>query len=110
MLPPELWRLYASLLAVLLLYPSFSLQAATLERRILTPLSDADVSLLVSARDPLRNLDPSNADSHLSKILIPRPRMVLNLCKLFTNLSTFPSGHRKQYPSSELYHLHIGGS
>jgi hypothetical protein len=77
MLPPELWRTCISLFVVLLLYPSLSFEAATLDRRVLTPLTEADISQLVSARDPLRNLDPSNSNSHLSKILIPRPRIIL---------------------------------
>jgi len=36
-------------------------------------LSTEEVSSLVSAKDPLKDLDPSDPNSHLSRILIPRP-------------------------------------
>ena len=38
----------------------------------LPPLSANDITKLVNATDPLKNLDPSIPTSHLSKILIPR--------------------------------------
>ncbi|KAH8117018.1 hypothetical protein DFH11DRAFT_1687800 [Phellopilus nigrolimitatus] len=37
---------------------------------------------LVSTPDPVRNLDPANPASHLSKILIPRPRECCSLCDM----------------------------
>jgi hypothetical protein len=77
-----LWRICGPLFVVLL-YTCLSFQAANLEPRVLTPLQEDDVSQLVSARDPLQNLDPSNPNSHLSKILIPRPGMVLQFCAFF---------------------------
>lgn len=36
-------------------------------------LSSDEVSSLVYARDPLKNLDTNDPNSHLAKILIPRP-------------------------------------
>ncbi|KAF9653275.1 hypothetical protein BDM02DRAFT_3087680 [Thelephora ganbajun] len=35
-------------------------------------LSSEEISSLVKVKDPLKNLDPNDPDSHLSKILIPR--------------------------------------
>ncbi|PPQ98123.1 hypothetical protein CVT26_003167 [Gymnopilus dilepis] len=68
------WRnLCLSMLFVLTLLPSLSLQAASLDRRELGPLSSDDISRLISVSDPFKNLDHSNPTSHLSKILIPRP-------------------------------------
>ena len=37
-------------------------------------LSPDEVSSLVDSKDALKNLDPNDPNSHLSKILIPRPR------------------------------------
>jgi len=37
-------------------------------------LSLEEVSSLVKFKDPLKNLDPNDPNSHLSNILIPRPR------------------------------------
>ncbi|KAH9952082.1 hypothetical protein B0H21DRAFT_683717 [Amylocystis lapponica] len=48
-------------------------QASALAQRDFTQLSSDAISSLVSAPDPVRNVDPSNPSSHLSKILIPRP-------------------------------------
>jgi hypothetical protein len=36
-------------------------------------LSSEEISSLLKAKDPVTNLDPSDPNSHLSKILIPRP-------------------------------------
>ncbi|KAL1746302.1 hypothetical protein HDZ31DRAFT_34538 [Schizophyllum fasciatum] len=40
--------------------------------RQLIELSATDIETLVSAKDPLEQMDPTNPSSHLSKILIPR--------------------------------------
>ncbi|KDR73552.1 hypothetical protein GALMADRAFT_71864 [Galerina marginata CBS 339.88] len=64
-------QLCLSLISVTLLLP-ISYQTATLDRRELPTLSSDDISRLVTVIDPLKNLDPSNPSSHLSKILIPR--------------------------------------
>lgn len=47
--------------------------ARSLRQRELLPLSFNSLSSLVSSPDPVRNVDPNNPNSHLSKILIPRP-------------------------------------
>ncbi|KAL7283667.1 hypothetical protein ACG7TL_003103 [Trametes sanguinea] len=47
--------------------------AAKLGPRELKPLSSEAINSLISSPDPVRNIDPSNPASHLSKILIPRP-------------------------------------
>ncbi|KIY50783.1 hypothetical protein FISHEDRAFT_37909 [Fistulina hepatica ATCC 64428] len=49
-----------------------SLHAATLGVRSLNALSHDDVQALVTASDPLKNLDPQDPSSHLAHILIPR--------------------------------------
>ncbi|KAK7038057.1 peptide hydrolase [Favolaschia claudopus] len=61
-----------ALLLFLLALPSPSLQRSTLGERELIPLSTAAISTLVSSPDPLKQLDPKNPSSHLSKIMIPR--------------------------------------
>ena len=50
-------------------------QATTLNQRELSAMASDDVAKLIAITDPLKNLDPSNSASHLSKILIPRARM-----------------------------------
>ncbi|KAJ7311456.1 glutaminyl-peptide cyclotransferase-like protein [Mycena albidolilacea] len=71
-----LWLPVASLPRALLLFllalPSPTLQRSTLGERDFAPLSAAAISTLVSSPDPLKQLDPKNPSSHLSKILIPR--------------------------------------
>ncbi|THH11988.1 hypothetical protein EW145_g296 [Phellinidium pouzarii] len=49
-----------------------SLGAQWLGEREFRTLSKAQVASLVSSPDPVKNLDPANRASHLSKILIPR--------------------------------------
>ncbi|KZT01738.1 uncharacterized protein LAESUDRAFT_663296, partial [Laetiporus sulphureus 93-53] len=44
----------------------------------LTQLSPESISSLVSPSDPVRNVDPTNADSHPANIIIPRPPDVGN--------------------------------
>jgi len=46
---------------------------AQLGQRSFDPLSADQLSALVALQDPLRNLQPADASSHLAKILIPRP-------------------------------------
>ncbi|KII89096.1 hypothetical protein PLICRDRAFT_40736 [Plicaturopsis crispa FD-325 SS-3] len=58
--------------SVLLFLPIGTQQASTLGERAFPHLSSSDISSLVSSPDPVKNLDPSNPSSHLSKILIPR--------------------------------------
>ncbi|EPQ57888.1 hypothetical protein GLOTRDRAFT_71794 [Gloeophyllum trabeum ATCC 11539] len=53
--------------------PSLSSQASVLGERALTPLAPNSISQLTSTPDPVKNVDPANPSSHLSKILIPRP-------------------------------------
>ncbi|KAI0949937.1 hypothetical protein AcW1_006189 [Taiwanofungus camphoratus] len=47
--------------------------AFKLGQRDFIQLSSSAITSLVSSPDPVRNIDPSNPSSHLSKILIPRP-------------------------------------
>lgn len=61
------------LLCVLLGFPVPSEQASRLGKRDLIQLSAHEMAALVSHPDPVRNIDPQNPSSHLSKILIPRP-------------------------------------
>ncbi|KJA27483.1 hypothetical protein HYPSUDRAFT_35382 [Hypholoma sublateritium FD-334 SS-4] len=65
------WNGLLWLLAPLILATS-SHQATTLNRRELTAMASDDVAKLIAITDPLKNVDPSNPASHLSKILIPR--------------------------------------
>ncbi|KAF8891247.1 hypothetical protein BD779DRAFT_1437722 [Infundibulicybe gibba] len=72
--PPQLLSLNLSLLLLLFLfvYPTPSLQASTLGERALPALSSEAMNILASSPDPIKNIDPTNPTSHLSKILIPR--------------------------------------
>ncbi|KAJ3513744.1 hypothetical protein NLJ89_g2777 [Agrocybe chaxingu] len=62
--------LFLSVLSVFFFVPTLAYEA--IAPRSLPHLSYEDISKLISTRDPLKNLDPSNPASHLSKILIPR--------------------------------------
>jgi len=66
----QLWQLFLVLSISLT-----SIQGSNLERRELPSLAATDITKLVTATDPLNNLDPSNPTSHLSNILIPRAGM-----------------------------------
>ena len=61
-----------TLFLFLVVYPSY--QASTLGERTLPELTQSEISSLVLSPDPVKNVDPSNPSSHLSKILIPRVR------------------------------------
>ena len=66
--------LYAFLLlssAFLASLPSVS--SGKLGKRELTALPATSIASLVETPDPVRNIDPADPSSHLSKILIPRP-------------------------------------
>ena len=90
----RLWQSYLPLFIIFLILPSI-LGAATLDRRELSPLSTDDITQLISRRDPLKNLDPSNPASHLSKILIPRVGTPFpSSHPLTVQLTRFHSGHR----------------
>ncbi|KAF9053062.1 hypothetical protein BJ165DRAFT_1445257 [Panaeolus papilionaceus] len=69
---PLRWHTSLSLLTVVLSLVSLSLQASSLGRRELPQLANEDITRLISVTDPVKNMDPSNPNSHLSKILIPR--------------------------------------
>ncbi|KAJ7047189.1 glutaminyl-peptide cyclotransferase-like protein [Mycena alexandri] len=62
----------ALLALVLLVLPPLAVQRSTLGERALPPLSPAAISTLAFHPDPLKQLDPRHASSHLSQILIPR--------------------------------------
>lgn len=47
--------------------------ASRLGKRDFTHLSADAISNIIAHPDPVRNIDPHNPSSHLSKILIPRP-------------------------------------
>ncbi|KAI0333587.1 hypothetical protein GY45DRAFT_1244718 [Cubamyces sp. BRFM 1775] len=63
------WR--HSLLCLVAL--ALSCHAAKLGPRQFKALSHEAINSLVSSPDPVRNVDPHNPTSHLSKLLIPRP-------------------------------------
>ena len=52
---------------------SLSSHAFKLGTRDFTELSSKAIAALVASPDPVRNVDPHDPNSHLSKILIPRP-------------------------------------
>ncbi|KDQ61156.1 hypothetical protein JAAARDRAFT_124587 [Jaapia argillacea MUCL 33604] len=60
-------------IVLLLAFPHVSIQASTLGERSLEELSVQAVESLVSLRDSVKNIDPTDPSSHLSRILIPRP-------------------------------------
>ncbi|KAF9265703.1 hypothetical protein L218DRAFT_898697 [Marasmius fiardii PR-910] len=64
-------RLPLTLLSLLLVSPIPAWQAS-LGPRDLTELSSSQIYTLVHTPDPVKNIDPSNPSSHLSRILIPR--------------------------------------
>ncbi|KAI3619361.1 glutaminyl-peptide cyclotransferase [Moniliophthora roreri] len=61
-----------TLLSYLFISPLPTWQAS-LSQRDLVELSSSQVLSLIHTPDPVKNIDPSNPASHLSKILIPRP-------------------------------------
>ncbi|KAF8623448.1 hypothetical protein AX15_006235 [Amanita polypyramis BW_CC] len=65
-------HLLRSWFLVLLVSATSSLQHSVLGERALPRLSDSDMLKLSSTPDPLKNLDPGEPDSHVSRILIPR--------------------------------------
>lgn len=66
--------LYAFLLLSSVFLASLpSVSSGKLAKRELTALSATSIASLVETPDPVRNIDPANPSSHLSKILIPRP-------------------------------------
>lgn len=64
-------------LLLLLAAPSYQV-GSQLGERDLPNLNAAQISALVAFPDPVRSVDPSNPDSHLSKILIPRAGAPIN--------------------------------
>jgi hypothetical protein len=100
-------------IVLLFTFPSYSAQASTLGKRTLAQLSSDEILALVSSPDPLKNLDPSDPSSHLSKILIPRARtsghcityLALNFCLVLTN-----SRNQKQHHRQGLYRFHSEGT
>lgn len=85
-----------SLFLVIFINLHLSWGAQKLGERALQELSPAQISSLVSKPDPTRNLNPNDPNSHLSKILIPRPRepsLVLLLAETVPLNSHLCSGH-----------------
>ncbi|KZT09609.1 uncharacterized protein LAESUDRAFT_695278 [Laetiporus sulphureus 93-53] len=71
---PAIWLCHSLLFRVVLLLSCLTRSHAfRLGQRELTQLSPDAIFSLVSSPDPVRNVDPSNPDSHLAHILIPRP-------------------------------------
>ncbi|TFK30202.1 glutaminyl-peptide cyclotransferase-like protein [Coprinopsis marcescibilis] len=64
-------RMWLSWCSILWLAQS-SFQASVLGERSLTALSNDAMAKLLTTPDPVKNIDPRNPSSHLSKILIPR--------------------------------------
>jgi glutaminyl-peptide cyclotransferase len=77
--------LFSVLVVFLLAYPSR--QASSLGERKLPELSHKELLNLVSSPDPVKNVDPSNSSSHLSKILIPRVRKLIAVTSVLTSLT-----------------------
>ncbi|KAI0768435.1 hypothetical protein BC629DRAFT_1536423 [Irpex lacteus] len=63
---------YFLFLCLFISFPEPSYQASRLGKRDFKHLSKEEIASLVSSPDPVRNIDPHNPSSHLSKILIPR--------------------------------------
>lgn len=57
----------------LLSWVTQSSQLSRLGHRDLTQLSTEQIEALANSVDPIKNIDTQNPDSHLSKLLIPRP-------------------------------------
>ena len=72
---PSLWmshNIWSFALLGLILF-SLTCDASKLGPRDFSLLSSKAIASLVASPDPVRNVDPHNPTSHLSKILIPRP-------------------------------------
>lgn len=61
-----------ALLCLLVVTPS-ALAASQLGKRDFKHLSSDEMAKLIAHPDPIRSVDPKDPNSHLSKILIPRP-------------------------------------
>ncbi|KAJ8496844.1 hypothetical protein ONZ51_g913 [Trametes cubensis] len=74
-LPTLLWPSFVFWRHSLLCFVALALSchAAKLGPREFKTLSHEAINTLVSSPDPVRNVDPHNPASHLSKFLIPRP-------------------------------------
>ncbi|KAG9318620.1 hypothetical protein JVU11DRAFT_713 [Chiua virens] len=62
-----------SVFAILSLWTAGSSQLTRLGQRDFAQLSAAQIIALANAVDPVKNIDTRSPDSHLSKLLIPRP-------------------------------------
>lgn len=60
-----------SVVIILVWLPQIS--CSHFDARDIKLLSDEQIEMLVAAVDPVKNIDTQNPESHLSKILIPRP-------------------------------------
>ena len=65
-------RIPLFLVSLFLSLPWHAYSASSLGPRAFHNLSTDAISALVAHPDPVRNVDPKNSNSHLSKILIPR--------------------------------------
>lgn len=75
------------------------------EPRSLDALSDAEIVALARTPDPIRHLDPYDPNSHLYKILIPRPRKLKNRYK--PSVFLYPaSGYGQQHDCSQSHRLY----
>lgn len=72
----------ASLSWTALLVPSSQCHAASLTPREFRNMAWLEAKPLVDISNPLKQLEPSDPNSHLSKILIPRPRKSEKFCQL----------------------------
>lgn len=79
---------------VLLFTTQYTYQASTLGERTLPELTASGINSLISTPDPIKQVDPSNPSSHLSKILIPRVCECINLIRSRAT-EVEVSGHRK---------------
>ncbi|KAG8217648.1 hypothetical protein J3R82DRAFT_5801 [Butyriboletus roseoflavus] len=65
-----------------------SSQLSRLGQRDLTQLSTEQIIALANSVDPVKNIDTRNPDSHLSKLLIPRPAGSDNITSVRRHITT----------------------
>jgi len=82
-------------LFLFLLLPVLTIQRS-LDKRTLTPLSVKGITSLISSPDPIKSVDPSKPNSHLSKILIPR------VCMYIPHTYNFSAHRLKPTPRTTL--------
>ena len=67
------WPYVSLFLSLVFLSSLPHVSTGNLGKRELNVLPASAIASLVETPDPVRNVDPANPSSHLSRILIPRP-------------------------------------